>query len=215
MRTWARATSRVLLRVVERRARGVALAFASVDGAIEGLLRVQQVGLRLGQRFARRRQRQLLELAHPRLGLGDARPAPAPRPPSIRVASSDDQRLALDDPLAFLDQHVLDGAGDLAPISTRYGVSHMAAGDHRLDQIAPRGPDRPTTAGPKIIRAPCQPPAMSATSTASTNHRCDQIANQAAEALSVFFRGSAIDCSTISTPCKSRPTGGRGLFPEL
>ena len=59
-----------LLRVVERLTRGVAVP-GKCRGAVERLLRIQEIGLRLCQRFARRRQCQFIKLPHPRFGLGD------------------------------------------------------------------------------------------------------------------------------------------------
>jgi hypothetical protein len=43
----------------------------------------------------------------------------------------------------------------------------------------------------------------------------DQIADHTADDITARLRGSAIDCSTMSPPCKSRPIGGRVFCPEL
>ena len=100
-----------------------------------GLLGVEQRCLRLRQRFARRGQRQFVELPHPRLGLGDR--ALRLHHGRLQLAGFQrDQRLALADPLALLHQHVVDGAGDLAADLDPERRLDMAAGDHRLDQIA-------------------------------------------------------------------------------
>ncbi len=125
-----------LLRVVERLTRGVAVP-RKCRGAVECLLRIQEIRLRLCQRFARRRQCQFIELPHPRFRLGDR---------SLRLHHGRlqlarfqrDQRLALADLLAFLHQHLVDGAGDLASDLGPERRLDMAAGDDRLQQIAAR-----------------------------------------------------------------------------
>ena len=126
-----------LLGVVERRARGISV-LRKVRRPVEGLPGVQKVCLRLRQRFARRGQRQFIELPHPRLGLGDC-PLRLHDGRSLLAGFKRNQGLALADPLALLHQHVIDRAGDLASDLGPERRLDMTAGNDGLHQIAAPG----------------------------------------------------------------------------
>ena len=108
-------------------------ALGQLRSAIEGLLGIGRICLRLLQGFTRHRQSEFLKLAHPHFRLVDD--ALGLRHRGGKLAGVElDQSLALADALPLVDLHLRHRAGDLAADRDPERGLHASGCHHSLDQ---------------------------------------------------------------------------------